>query len=161
MSCKTSNIFRYDSRRATSHVSGYEKIKWPNRYHYGSEILYANHKSFILVRNSPLQVNTLIKALTINRAPVLNLTFHDPQAALEKDLMKLQDNGILRKMEYDVMNPELLKPNPKVRCNTPISIYEMGTAFMVNAVGILMGIVCFLVELCKGRGRKWAHSKSP
>ena len=75
--------------------------------------------------------------------------------------MMLRDNGVLRKMEYDVMNPELMKPDPKVRYNTPISIYEMGTAFMVEAVGILAGIVCFLVELCKGRGRKRALSKSP
>ena len=74
--------------------------------------------------------------------------------------MVLRDNGILRKMEYAVMNPELLKPDPKVRKNTPISIYEMGTAFMAEAVGILAGIVCFMVELCKGR-RKKALSKSP
>ena len=73
----------------------------------------------------------------------------------------LRDNGVLRKMEYDVMNPELLKPDPKVRYNTPITIYEMGTAFMAEAVGTLAGIVCFLVELCKGRGRKRALSTTP
>ena len=57
-------IYRYESRRATSVVTGFEKIRWPNSYHYGSESLFALHQSYILARNSPLQVNTLITALT-------------------------------------------------------------------------------------------------
>ena len=84
----------------------------------------------------------------------------DPQEAFEKDIMMLGDTGVLRKMEFDVLSPDLYVPDPKVRYNTPISIYEMGTAFMAEAVGIVLGILCFLAELCKGKRKRKPNSKS-
>ena len=84
----------------------------------------------------------------------------DPQEAFGKDIMMLGDTGVLRKMELDVLSPDLYVPDPKVRYNTPISIYEMGTAFMAEAVGIVLGILCFLAELCKGKRNRKLPSKS-
>ena len=43
------------------------------------------------------------------------------------------------------------------RCDTIrpyISIYEMSTAFMALAFGMLMGLICFLVELCNGKRKR-------
>ena len=84
----------------------------------------------------------------------------DLQAAFEKDIMMLRDTGILTKMQFDIMSPETYRPDPKVRYDPTISIYEMATAFMAGAVGILMGIVCFLFELCKGKSNKKPPLKS-
>ena len=88
MPCRTFKFYRYESRRATSVVSGFEKIRWPNKYHYGSESLYALHQSLILARNSPLQVNTLITAFAA-------------QSDTSFELVIPRSSGSLREGHYD------------------------------------------------------------
>ena len=68
--------------------------------------------------------------------------------------MMLYDTGVLTKMQYDMMNPEIYKPPPKVRYNTALSLLELSTAYMLEALGMMIGTIAFFGELCMGKKRK-------
>ena len=44
------------------------------------------------------------------------------------------------------LNAPAIIPYAKVRVNQPLNLYQLGTAFMVMAGGLVLGIVAFLVE---------------
>ena len=60
--------------------------------------------------------------------------------------MRLRDSGILDKLYRDALNAPIIIPAPKVRVNQPLNIYQLGTAFMVVAGGLILGIMAFLAE---------------
>ena len=60
----------------------------------------------------------------------------------------LRDSGILNKLYEDALNAPAVMPFPKVRINQPLNISQLGTAFMVVAGGLVLGILAFLVERC-------------
>ena len=58
----------------------------------------------------------------------------------------LRDSGILNKLYEDALNAPAVMPYPKVRINQPLNISQLGTAFMVVAGGLVLGILALLVE---------------
>ena len=66
--------------------------------------------------------------------------------------MWLRDSGILNKLYDHELNTTVEKPDPKVRVNKPLNIYQLATAFIVVAVGLIVGILAFFVEYCCPRG---------
>ena len=70
------------------------------------------------------------------------------QGLLQNSTMWLRDTGILNKMKYVKTTPETYIPDPKVRVNEPLHISELGTALFIEAGGVAIAILAFLVELC-------------
>ena len=61
--------------------------------------------------------------------------------------MRLRDSGILNMLYDHALNAPVMIPYPKVRVNQPLNLYQLGTAFMVMAGGLVLGILAFLAEL--------------
>ena len=61
--------------------------------------------------------------------------------------MRLRDSGILNMLYDHALNAPVMIPYPKVRVNQPLNLYQLGTAFMVVAGGLVLGILAFLAEL--------------
>ena len=70
------------------------------------------------------------------------------QALLHNTTMRLQDSGILRKLKNDALNPPWAIPDPIVRIDQPLSIWQVSTAMFTLVSGISLGTVIFIVELC-------------
>ena len=69
--------------------------------------------------------------------------------------MWLKDTGILDKVKYDVMNPPIPIPDPTVRHNQPLILRQLGIIMIILVVGLAIGTIVFLVELCmKFKSRK-------
>ena len=67
--------------------------------------------------------------------------------------MWLRDSGILNKLYEDELNAPVITPDPKFRVNEPLNIKQLGTAFIVMAFGLTLGILAFMVECCSCCGR--------
>ena len=63
--------------------------------------------------------------------------------------MWLQDTGILSRLKYDVFKPPFYIPDPKVRHNQPLIIYQVGISFVILSGGIILSAVVFLFEVLK------------
>ena len=61
--------------------------------------------------------------------------------------MWLQDTGILQKLRDDELRAPNPKQLPKVKVNEPLSISQLVTVFLLAAVGIVISISAFFVEL--------------
>ena len=61
--------------------------------------------------------------------------------------MWLQDTGILIKLRDDESNAPNPIPRPKVKFNQPLSIFQLATAFMLMAAGMLISFSVFFMEL--------------
>ena len=66
---------------------------------------------------------------------------------LEESIMWLKDTGILNRVKDDVMIPPIPKPDPKVRHNEPLNLEQLGIILIILVVGLVMGLLAFLVEL--------------
>ena len=64
-------------------------------------------------------------------------------------MMWLQDTGILKKLSDDALNPPMAIPDPKVRTNQPLTVYQLGGALLVQVVGLACAIIAFGGELSK------------
>ena len=74
--------------------------------------------------------------------------------------MWLRDTGILDKVKYDFMNPPIAIPDPTVRHNQPLILSQLGIIMIVLVVGLAIGTIAFLVELCnRSEARKYPESK--
>ena len=74
--------------------------------------------------------------------------------------MWLRDTGMLNKMRDDELNAPFHVPDPKVRVNEPLTLNQVGIAFIVEAGGLIIGLLCFLLELvCKSRWIKKGEKK--
>ena len=62
--------------------------------------------------------------------------------------MWLRDTGILKKLWADELNAPIHVPEPKVRVNEPLDVYQVGTAFIIEAGGLVLALLGFLLELC-------------
>ena len=60
--------------------------------------------------------------------------------------MWLRDTGILEKIKYDVMNPPIPIPDPKVRYNQPLILRQLGIIMITLIVGLFIATIVFLVE---------------
>ena len=115
--------------------------------YYSGDTNYATlPSSYILPKGSPLQVCYITLPLSY--------CFKHPygghsslQDIFKPAIMWLQDTGILIKLRDD----ELKAPNPilrpKVKFNQPLSIFQLATAFMLMAAGMLISLSIFFVEL--------------
>ena len=65
--------------------------------------------------------------------------------------MWLRDTGILNKLKYDVMNPPMPIPPPKVRHNQPLILGQLGITMISIAVGLFISTLVFLGELWLNR----------
>ena len=65
--------------------------------------------------------------------------------------MWLRDTGILNKLKYDVMNPPMPIPPPKVRHGQPLILGQLGITMIIIAVGLFIAILVFLGELWLNR----------
>lgn len=52
-------------------------------------------------------------------------------------------------MRYDVLNPPILIPDPKVRNNQPLNNWQLGIIMIVYLVGLSISILTFIGELLK------------
>ena len=74
--------------------------------------------------------------------------------------MWLRDTGILNKLWDDELNAPVHIPDPKVRINEPLDLYQVGIAFMLVAGGLIVALLGFLMELCcKSRWNKKGEKK--
>ena len=55
---------------------------------------------------------------------------------------------MLNKMRDDELNAPVHVPDPKVRVNEPLTLYQVGIAFIVAAAGLVIALLSFLLELC-------------
>ena len=67
--------------------------------------------------------------------------------------MWLRDTGILKKLWADELNAPIHVPEPKVRVNEPLDVYQVGTAFIIEAGGLVLALLGFLLELCCSKSR--------
>ena len=73
------------------------------------------------------------------------------QTLFQNATMWLRDSGVLNKLRYDVLNPPIPIPDPKVRHNQPLTVYQLGITAIIYLVGISISIFAFLTELIKFR----------
>ena len=52
--------------------------------------------------------------------------------------MWLRDTGVLTKLRYDVLNPPILIPDPKVRNNQPLNNWQLGIIMIIYLVGVMI-----------------------
>ena len=64
--------------------------------------------------------------------------------------MWLQDTGILIKLRDSELKAPYPIPQPKVKFNQPLSIYQLATAFLLVVAGVMISISAFLIELSHG-----------
>ena len=69
------------------------------------------------------------------------------QDIFQDTIMRLRATGILAKLQYDAMNPPLARPRPRVRVDQPLSLSQLATLFIIQAVGITFGIVALIGEI--------------
>ena len=65
-------------------------------------------------------------------------------------IMWLQDTGILIKLRDSELKAPYPIPQPKVKFNQPLSIYQLATAFLLVVAGVMISIAAFLMELFNG-----------
>ena len=74
--------------------------------------------------------------------------------------MWLQDTGILTKLRDD----ELKAPNPiplqRVKFNQPLTFFQLATAFLLVAVGVVISLCLFVMELLNTPNEKAEEVKS-
>ena len=61
--------------------------------------------------------------------------------------MWLRDTGILNKLKYDVLNPPMHIPDPKVKHNQPLNLKQLGITGIMIIIGLFISLVVFLTEL--------------
>ena len=74
--------------------------------------------------------------------------------------MWLQDTGILIKLRDDELKAPIPIPRPKIKLKQPFSIFQLATAFLWMAAGMLISISAFFVELLNGSKGKAKGAKS-
>ena len=74
-----------------------------------------------------------------------------PQDLFENATMWLRDTGVLDKLRLGALNPAIPIPDPKVRQNQPLTVYQLGLIAIIYLVGISISIISFLTELLKFR----------
>ena len=60
---------------------------------------------------------------------------------------------MLSKIFVDELNAPDVIPDPKVRVDQPLNIYQLATSFMAMAGGLTLGMLAFLVECCFFTGK--------
>ena len=83
------------------------------------------------------------------------------QDLFENTTLRLRDSGMLGKIFVDELNAPDAIPDPKVRVDEPLNIYQLATSFMVMAGGLTLGILAFMVERCffSGKFKKKVNKK--
>ena len=72
--------------------------------------------------------------------------FFSCQSLFHNTTLWLRDSGILNKLYENELNTAGIIPDPKLRVNQPLNIYQLATAFLLVAGGLTLGILAFFVE---------------
>ena len=68
--------------------------------------------------------------------------------------MWLRDTGALERIKIGVMRPPQVILDPKVRRDEPLNLIQLGIIVIVQAIGLFIGTVTFLIEVVKRQRRK-------
>ena len=79
----------------------------------------------------------------MNKTPHHHLT----QALFSSSIMWLKDTGILNKLKYDVMDPPIPIPDPKLRHKQPLILKQLGIILIILVVGHIIAFVVFIMEV--------------
>ena len=82
------------------------------------------------------------------------------QDIFKPTIMWLQDTGILKKLRDDELKAPNPIPLPKVKFNQPLSFFQLATAFLLMAVGTLMSLSIFFMEMLNSPNDKAEGAKS-
>ena len=77
------------------------------------------------------------------------------QAIFSTTMMWLRDTGILNKLKFDVMNPPIPIPDPKLRHKQPLILRQLGIIIIILVVGLNIALIVFLWEVCISRKTLW------
>ena len=77
------------------------------------------------------------------------------QAMFSTTIMWLRDTGILNKLKFDVMNPPIPIPDPKLRHKQPLILRQLGIIIIILVVGLNIALIVFLWEVCISRKTLW------
>ena len=66
------------------------------------------------------------------------------QRAFNNDITWLRDTGVLQKLKLDSFRPPFPIPDPKVRHDLPLTIYQLGIVVIVLTIGLIFSIDTFL-----------------
>ena len=69
------------------------------------------------------------------------------QAMFSTTIMWLRDTGILNKLKFDVMNPPIPIPDPKLRHKQPLILRQLSIIIIILVVGLSIALVVFLCEV--------------
>ena len=76
-----------------------------------------------------------------------NSAHHIMKAMFSTTIMWLRDTGILNKLKFDVMNPPIPIPDPKLRHKQPLILRQLGIIMIILVVGLNIALVVFLCEV--------------
>ena len=125
---------------------------------YFSDTNYATlPSSYILPKGSPLQVCYYVIFLIFYTSLCGHITLQD---IFKPTIMWLQDTGILIKLKDDQLIAPNPIPRPKVKFNQPLSIFQLATAFLLMAAGMLISMSVFFIELLNRPNVKAKGTKS-
>ena len=150
MAILTTISFRLDRGHAVGLTIATRRLEAPDLRHYSKNIIFARHTSIILPKGSPLVVWKLKMVWYIT----ISLKNFLAQALFQNATMWLRDTGILNKLRYDVLNPPIPIPDPTMRHNQPLIIYQLGIIMIIFLIGIMISIFALITELLKFRKMK-------
>ena len=148
--------FRYSKGTGILVVDSVAKFYAGNSFYFSKDTLVATHSSFILPKGSPLLVSKY--KLSKETISLLNNSPHQfVQARFTPSVMWLRDTGILDKMKFDVVNPNISVPIAKVRLNQPLILKQLGVIMIFLIVGLTIALIMFIMEfwMCKKTRGKW------
>ena len=61
--------------------------------------------------------------------------------------MWLRDTGNLDKLAFDVLNPPIPIPNPKLRNKQPLILSQLGGIIIILVVGLAFAMIVYILEL--------------
>ena len=75
------------------------------------------------------------------------------QDLFHNSTMWLRDTGILNKLKYRAMEPDIYQPAPKIQPNNqPLVLTELSLAMFLEMGGIALAVIAFILELrCSAR----------
>ena len=76
------------------------------------------------------------------------------QGILHNATMWLRGTGVLNKLKDGFLSREAFTPLPKVRHRQPLILRQLGIMMIVLVVGLSIGPLVFVVELCTGGSTK-------
>ena len=152
-------LFSVSNGTAVCWGTKYDKAFKSHNSYCSKDAVEVYWSSFAVHRDSPLKVNLICEVKYIFN--FMNFFFILCQELFQNTTLRIRDSGILHKIFVDELNAPDIIPDPIVRVDQPLNIYQLATAFMVMTGGLTLGILAFMVEFCffSGKFRKKVDKK--